>query len=74
MAMSKYKIGGRISNTLIEGIVAKYGNELDTIVAQTNIDERKLQNLLTLIKLKEYFLLHNYFSVRLRLAYPEYYE
>jgi len=52
----------------------KYAESLPQILKENNLDERKMDNLFTLIKMKEYFLRNNYQTFQLKLATPEYYE
>ena len=58
--MKVLKTGGRPANTLIEQFIAKNGGNIGEILDNTVLDERKLSNLLTLIKMKEYLLTQGY--------------
>ena len=72
--MDQNKIGGRPQDTIIEKFAAKYGHEFQQLIDSTDVDERKLSNILTLIKMKEYLLANKYYGFQLKLAYPEYYN
>jgi hypothetical protein len=52
----------------------KYKDVLTQVIKEHKLDERRINNLFTLIKMKQYFLENGYTSFQLRLATQEYYD
>lgn len=71
--MISLKNSKSISPTLRK-LIEVFNNDPKKASEELKIDERRLSNMLTLAKMKEYFLQKEYHSVQLRLAEPNYYN
>ena len=66
---------GKPASTLIEGFLERnttYLEELEKTCDETQLG--RYRNCFTLVKMRELFMRHNFFSVQLRLAEPDYYS